>query len=108
MTLAEKTCAPCRKAEDAHLLTEEETKPLLAQLKEWQIENNKKLVKVLKFDNFKQSMDHATKIAKIAEEQNHHPDLIVRWAELRIEIWTHTVNGLTENDFILAAKIDRL
>lgn len=54
------------------------------------------------------AMTLANKIAEIAEQEGHHPDLHIRWGELRVEIWTHAVNGLTENDFILAAKIDSL
>jgi 4a-hydroxytetrahydrobiopterin dehydratase len=54
------------------------------------------------------SLDLANKIGGIAEEQGHHPDLLVRWGELGIEVWTHAIDGLSEADFILAAKIDRL
>ncbi|MBI4533312.1 MAG: 4a-hydroxytetrahydrobiopterin dehydratase, partial [Candidatus Melainabacteria bacterium] len=56
---------------------------------------------------FRQALDLANKVGEIAEQQGHHPDLFVAWGELRVELWTHKVNGLTESDFILAAKIDR-
>ena len=52
-------------------------------------------------------MNLAEKVARIAEEENHHPDLLVRWGELKVEIWTHKIGALTENDFILAAKINQ-
>ncbi len=105
MTLSEKTCQPCRG--DMLALTADEIKPLLLQVDKWHCENDQKIFKSYKFENFKQSMDLATKVAAIAQKENHHPDLIVRWGELRIEIWTHICHGLTENDFILASKIDK-
>ena len=105
MSLSDKTCKPCRG--DIPALTPEQIEPLLAQLDQWQCENNQKIVKSYRFDNFKQAMDLATKVASVAQKENHHPDLIVRWGELRVEIWTHVSHGLTENDFILASKIDR-
>lgn len=104
MSLSEKTCQPCKG--DTPALTPEQIEPLLAQLDRWQCEENQKIVKSFRFDNFKQAMDLATKVAVVAQRENHHPDLIVRWGELRVEIWTHVSHGLTENDFILASKID--
>lgn len=105
MSLAEKTCVPCRGGVPP--LTRLEFEPMLAQLKDWQVEDDRKLIKSFKLTNFRQALDLANKVGEIAEQQGHHPDLLVRWGELRIELWTHKVNGLTESDFILAAKIDR-
>lgn len=105
MNLSEKTCLPCRS--DVPALTAEEIKPLLEQVDQWHCENDRKICKSYKFENFKQALDLATKVGAIAQKENHHPDLIVRWGELRVEIWTHVSHGLTENDFILAAKIDK-
>ncbi|MBS1954072.1 MAG: 4a-hydroxytetrahydrobiopterin dehydratase [Cyanobacteria bacterium SZAS-4] len=105
MSLSEKTCLPCKG--DVPALTPEQIEPLLAQLDQWQCEAHQKIVKSFRFDNFKQAMDLATKVAAVAQKENHHPDLIVRWGELRVEIWTHVSHGLTENDFILASKIDK-
>lgn len=105
MTLADKSCTPCHGGVPA--LTSAEYEPMLAELDGWKVENDKKLIKSLKFDNFKESMNLATKIAEIAEKEGHHPDLLVKWGELRIELWTHKIDGLTESDFVLAAKIDR-
>lgn len=62
----------------------------------------------MKTKNFLESLALANKIGEVAEEQGHHPDLLVRWGELNIELWTHKIDGLSEADFILAAKIDRL
>ena len=105
MSLSEKTCQPCKG--DVPALTVEQIEPLLAQLDQWQCDDYQKIVKSYRFDNFKQAMDLATKVAAVAQKENHHPDLIVRWGELRVEIWTHISRGLTENDFILASKIDK-
>lgn len=105
MSLSEKTCQPCRG--EATALSTTEIVPLLSQLDGWQCEDDKKIVKSFRFDNFQEALDLATKVGAIAQKENHHPDLIVRWGELRVEIWTHASRGLTENDFILAAKIDR-
>lgn len=106
MTLADKTCQPCRGGVPP--LTREQIEPLLAQVSGWQVVDDMKIQKLVKTDDFVQSLEKANAIGKLAEEQGHHPDLLVRWGELGIEIWTHKVNGLTEADFVLAAKIDRL
>ncbi len=105
MSLSDKTCQPCRGNVPA--LTPEEVAPMLAQLEQWNCLDNKKICKSYRFDNFKEALDMATKVGAIAQKENHHPDLIVRWGELRVEIWTHVSHGLTENDFILASKIDK-
>lgn len=90
-------------------LTREEFEPLLAQLSGWTFEEqDKHLRKQVKTKNFLESLALANKIGEVAEEQGHHPDLLVRWGELNIELWTHKIDGLSEADFILAAKIDRL
>lgn len=107
MSLSKKTCVPCTSG--ANKLTAAECEDLLKQVSGWNIEDgNKKISKGYKFSDFMQAMSLANEIAQLAEEENHHPDLLVRWGELKIEIWTHKVDGLTENDFILASKIDRL
>lgn len=72
------------------------------------MKDEKRLTKNYAFDNFKQSMDLAKQIADIAEKERHHPDLLVRWGELKVEIWTHAIDALSENDFILAAKIEEI
>lgn len=112
--LAQKTCVPCRGGVPP--LTSAETAPLLAQLgSEWQIvsrEDPKRgtislLERTYRFDDFAEAMRAAVRIGEIAEEQAHHPDLTVAWGRLRVEIWTHKIGGLTESDFIFAAKCDR-
>ena len=106
MALADKVCEPCRGGTPP--LTREEFQPLFDELRGWQLQADKRLRKSIKTSNFKQSLDLANKIGAIAEEQGHHPDLLVRWAELNIDLWTHKIDGLSQADFVLAAKIDRL
>ena len=79
---------------------------MLAELRGWEVQDDLHLLKSYRFDDFKSAMALANKIADLAEKEGHHPDLLVRWGELKIELWTHAVGGLTESDFILASKID--
>jgi len=105
-TLAEKKCLACHGG--MPVLSKAEATALLGQLDGWKIEEGKFLTKLLKLRDFAQALDLANKVGVIAKEEGHHPDLLVRWGQLGIKIWTHAVDGLTESDFILAAKIDRL
>jgi 4a-hydroxytetrahydrobiopterin dehydratase len=105
MSLAEKSCIPCRGGVPP--LTRVEIQPLLSQLQGWEVKDDKHLLKTIKVKDFLESLKLANKIGAIAEEQGHHPDLLVRWGELKIDLWTHKIDGLTESDFILAAKIDK-
>jgi 4a-hydroxytetrahydrobiopterin dehydratase len=104
MTLTEKKCTAC--SGDVPALTQAQIASLKGEVQGWQVEGEKRLWKSFRFDNFQKAMNLAEKIARIADEENHHPDLLVRWGELKVEIWTHKIDALTENDFILAAKID--
>ncbi|HEX2037293.1 MAG TPA: 4a-hydroxytetrahydrobiopterin dehydratase [Chloroflexota bacterium] len=105
-SLADKRCTPCEGGTPP--LTAEQVKPLLAQLDGWEVEEGKKLTKSFRFDNFVQAVDFVNAITPVAEAEGHHPDLYVRWGEVRVYLWTHAIDGLSENDFILASKIDRL
>jgi 4a-hydroxytetrahydrobiopterin dehydratase len=67
-----------------------------------------KIEKLFKFKNFSEAMVFVNKVAKIADEQDHHPDIFIQWNSVTLTLWTHAINGLFENDFILAAKIDEL
>jgi 4a-hydroxytetrahydrobiopterin dehydratase len=75
---------------------------------DWNIVDDHHLIRTLSFDNFHDALHHATILGTVADEQNHHPELTITWGKLQIRIWTHTVDGLSENDFILAAKYDEL
>jgi 4a-hydroxytetrahydrobiopterin dehydratase len=75
---------------------------------DWRREGNRKIARTFEFPNFREAFGFATKIALIAEGEGHHPDMEVGWGRVRVHLTTHAANGLTENDFIVAAKIDRL
>jgi 4a-hydroxytetrahydrobiopterin dehydratase len=60
------------------------------------------------FPDFQQALDFVNRVGAVAEEQGHHPDILLTWGKVEITLWTHAVNGLTESDFIMAAKIDRI
>jgi len=104
--LAEMTCVPCRGGVPA--LTAEESGRLGARLAGWSVVDNHHLEKAYKFADFAAALRFAQAVGAIAEEQQHHPELLVAWGRVRVTIWTHKVKGLTESDFILAAKIDRI
>jgi len=102
--LSSKQCVPCRGGVPP--LTADEIKPLLNQLQGWEVVNEHHLRKVYKFSNFREALGFVNKVGEIAEEQGHHPDICFGWGQAEITIWTHKINGLTESDFILAAKVD--
>jgi 4a-hydroxytetrahydrobiopterin dehydratase len=104
--LAEKTCVPCRGGVPP--LTADQIKPLQAQVKEWEVVKNHHLEREFLFPDFKSALGFVGKVGAIAEEQGHHPDICFAWGKARVTIWTHKIDGLTESDFILAAKIDRI
>lgn len=106
MSLAEKHCTACVSA--TVCMTENEYGALAEQIPKWSVKNGHSLVRTFKLKNFKQALELANRIGEIAEDEGHHPDLLVRWGELKVEVWTHKVDGLTEADFVLAAKIDLL
>ncbi len=107
MHLAERKCVPCR-GHKKSTISRKEKQLLLTQLKNWRIEKGKFLKKEIALKNFAQALRLANQIGAIAEKEGHHPDLTVVWGELGIKLWTHKLGGLSENDFILAAKIDKL
>jgi 4a-hydroxytetrahydrobiopterin dehydratase len=104
MGLAEKDCVPCRGG--VLPLSADEASNLLPQLHGWEVVENHHLRKEYELPDFKQALALVNRIGALAEEQGHHPDLFLTWGKVRVEIWTHKVNGLTESDFILAAKCD--
>ena len=80
----------------------------LKKVKKWKINSKGRLYKEFKFKNFKEALSFVNKVGKIAEKEGHHPDIYFTWGKCNIELYTHAINGLHENDFILAAKIDKL
>lgn len=102
--LAQRQCIPCKGG--VAPLTVAEIEPLLAQVDGWQAVDGHHLEKQYKFANFSEALDLVNRIGAIAEEQNHHPDIFLAWGRVKVTIWTHKINGLTESDFIFAAKCD--
>lgn len=105
--LKSKKCVPCEGGTPP--LTREESEKLLSQIPDWEIFGNKKIVRDFRFKDFKAAMGFVNKVAELAEAEGHHPDILIHgWNKVRLELSTHAIGGLSENDFILAAKIDNL
>jgi 4a-hydroxytetrahydrobiopterin dehydratase len=81
---------------------------MLAQLAGWQVVDDHHLSKTYLFSDFRTALDFVNRVGAVAEEQGHHPDLYLAWGKVEVKTWTHKIDGLTESDFILAAKIDLL
>lgn len=105
-SLADKTCVPCRGGVPS--LTAEEIRPLHEEVPDWGVVNVHHLERSFEFPDFRTALDFVVEVGELAEEQGHHPDLYLSWGRVDVEIWTHKIDGLTESDFVLAAKIDRL
>lgn len=117
MDLSDKKCVPCEGG--AKPLSREEVEEYLKQISsDWIISlfgkegerfgKNKKLEKKLEFEDFKEAMDFVNKLAELAEQEGHHPDIEISYNKVELNITTHAIGGLSENDFILASKIDKL
>ncbi len=116
MDLTQKKCVPCEIGTPP--LKESEYAPLLKQLKlDWQVIDGKqslrpsglkKLKQEFKFKDFVEAMNFVNKIAKLAEDEGHHPDIYIYYNKVKIELITHNIRGLSENDFVMAAKIEKL
>ena len=104
--LAERQCVPCRGGVPP--LKGEEIEKLLSQLDGWDVVEEHHLQKKYQSKNFRESLDFVNRVGELAEEQGHHPDICFAWGKAEITIWTHKIDGLTESDFVLAAKIDKL
>ncbi|HEX8815677.1 MAG TPA: 4a-hydroxytetrahydrobiopterin dehydratase [Terriglobales bacterium] len=105
-TLASKTCVPCRG--DVPALKGEQLHTYSHQLPQWQVMNEHHITRLFTFPDFKQALDFVNRVGVVAEVQGHHPDIVLTWGKVSVTIWTHKIDGLTESDFILAAKIDSL
>ena len=105
-TLTSKKCVPCRGGTPP--LTADQIRPLVQQVHGWEVVENHHIVKRFTFDDFQSALDFVNRVGAVAEAEDHHPDICFGWGKAEITIWTHKAKGLTENDFILAAKIDAL
>ena len=104
--LAARECVPCRGGVPA--LKGTQITELLEQLDGWMVIAEHHLSKAYKFSDFRGAQSFVNQIGQLAEAQGHHPDICFGWGRCEITIWTHKIDGLTESDFVLAAKIDRL
>lgn len=104
--LAARQCVPCRGGVPP--MKRNEIRNLLDQLTGWEVVGEHHLLKRFQFGNFRQTLDFVNRVGELAETQGHHPDICFGWGKAEITIWTHKIDGLTESDFILAAKIDEL
>jgi 4a-hydroxytetrahydrobiopterin dehydratase len=103
--LSSKHCEPCRGGVPP--LGGDDADRLLAQLGGgWEVVDGHHLVKSYSFDDFRQALAFTNRVGEIAEAEGHHPDIYLAWGKVRLEIWTHKIDGLTESDFVLAAKAD--
>ena len=105
--LASKSCVPCRGGVPP--LSPNEAARHLAGTPAWSLEENgTRLVRRFEFRDFVGAMQFVNRVAEVAEQQGHHPDIAIHWNKVDLVLWTHKIGGLHENDFILAAKVDRL
>lgn len=104
--LSSKKCVPCRGGGTP--LQGKELERFRSALLRWQVINERKLERSFKFPDFKSALVFTNQVGELAEADDHHPEILLAWGRVKITLWTHAVSGLTENDFILASKIDRL
>ncbi len=114
-SLAERTCVPCKGGIPP--LRPDQIDPLLRELGNgWTVvravgdtsDGGLRLEKLYRFENFRQALEFVVRIGEVSEQQKHHPDVHLAWGKVTVEIWTHKIDGLTESDFILASKCDRV
>jgi 4a-hydroxytetrahydrobiopterin dehydratase len=105
--LASKQCIPCKGGVPP--LKGGELRALLAQLGGgWEVVGEHHLERDYKLKDFREALSFVNRVGEMAEQQNHHPDLLLSWGRVRVTVWTHKIDGLTESDFVFAAKCDRL
>ena len=107
--LVKQKCEACRA--DAPRVTDDELPDLLKQIPDWKPITNEsvlKLNKVFNFENYAEAISFTNKIAELAEEEDHHPAILLEWGKVEVTWWTHKIGGLHKNDFIAAAKTDQL
>ena len=104
--LASKTCVPCRG--DVPPLSGAELRDLSRQVPGWEVVDEHHLKREFRLKNFREALDFVNRVGELAEEQAHHPDIDFGWGRATVKIFTHKIDGLTESDFILAAKVEGL
>ena len=105
--LAQKKCVPCRGGTPP--LSAEQAKTYLGAVPEWRVSaDGKQISRTFTYKDFIQAMKFVNKVAEVAEEQGHHPDIHIHWNKVELVLWTHSIGGLHENDFVMAAKLDKV
>jgi len=106
--LTAKKCEPCEGGTEP--LSTSEAKAYVEQTPAWQLitDDTHKVIRDLQFKNFAEAMKFVNRVADVAEEEGHHPNIYISWNKVNLELYTHSIGGLSENDFIMAAKIDAL
>ena len=104
--LASQTCVPCRGGVPP--LKGGELQQILQQVPQWKAVNEHHITRLFTFPDFKQALAFVNRVGEVAEEQGHHPDILLTWGKAEITMWTHKIDGLTRSDLIMAAKIDQL
>jgi 4a-hydroxytetrahydrobiopterin dehydratase len=104
--LSSKTCVPCRGGIPP--LKGKGLADLHQQVPQWEIIDDHHITRTFTFPDFRKALEFVNKVGDLAESQGHHPDIVLAWGRAQITLWTHKINGLTESDFIMAAKIDEI
>jgi len=104
--LAARQCVPCKGGTPP--LRGAGIEPLARQVPEWKVVDEHHLEREFRFKDFRGALEFTKLVGELAEEQGHHPDVLLSWGRARVTLWTHKIGGLSESDFILAAKIDRI
>lgn len=104
--LSDRSCAACHG--DMSPLTREEFTRLHGEVADWQVVDDHHLTRQFLFADFVQALAFVNRVGELAEQEGHHPDLHLAYGKVTVDVWTHKIDGLTESDFILAAKIDTL
>jgi 4a-hydroxytetrahydrobiopterin dehydratase len=102
--LASRSCQPCEAGTPA--LKGDELRRLYGQLDGWTMVNEHHLEKEYRFKDFVEALAFVNRLGEVAEREGHHPDIFLSWGKVKVTLWTHSIGGLSENDFILAAKAD--
>ena len=104
-SLADQHCVPCRGGVPP--LTGEQLEKMKSQVPGWNVVDGHHLTRSYTFPDFKTALDFVNRVGAIAEQEGHHPDLLLSWGKVEVKTWTHKIDGLTDSDFILASKIER-
>jgi 4a-hydroxytetrahydrobiopterin dehydratase len=102
--LSERKCVPCEGGVEP--LRGEEIRGYLEEDEGWNLVEERKITKSYEFQNFREALEFVNSVGQVAEKEGHHPDIHLSWGKVVIDLWTHAIGGLSENDFILAAKTD--